>query len=656
MDEEHKCENCGGSIEDYKHFEYIHPIEIDDLTEEFLLPFIDKWVAEIERELDSLNFALPEGYSYSTMEKLRKANLKLRDFFAFDILDKLSDIERIDMKNIDKLIWNARSKIMDMIFDDPIRDIMWSDGRSYKEIFKEVVVCDKCKHLYWHVEEDYLEIKKIQDVGLERAIKIMGGCKQYFSFLAHKDAEIKTYWSNRLKIQFGIGIVTSKRFSNIKKLEVIEEEISELKRNTIYSILKAFDNVERSETKQIFGKIINFIELRKRVDNINLVSGDSISFDARKSYSDIELDTESDTHKHMRETSINYFLKEGYDVCPETIGVTGTYTLADFAITKNKELIFVECLTDRSSTKEVIERKMNLKKYGNICFIFVGGSGYSDFWVDDTHQLPDIVHNISDDVPIYLYYYGHWKNDFEKRIEEYHKLLTPEDNEICKKVEIKFDIEVKRKYCYIKMNVPLQIKNKNRNYILPFKMIYNKSDFLKYRVGRKITIGQPMNFKIENNEGINHFKNYIEELSAYFTVIYNKDKIDEFKIKVENLPEQNKNKLTIKSNMPIEDRIVWVLYRLFENKPTSISKLSDVIGIDNSGIQYYLSKGIKGGNLFRVCRGQYIATDKGIEEIECNLNKEHEVLVVHPKHGSYWTRHRYYIGYGNITEGCIEND
>jgi len=138
MDEEHKCENCGGSIEDYKHFEYIHPIEIDDLTEEFLLPFIDKWVAEIERELDSLNFALPEGYSYSTMAKLRKANLKLRDFFAFDILDKLSDIERFDMKNIDKLIWNARSTIMDMIFDDPIRDIMWSDGRSYKEIFKEV--------------------------------------------------------------------------------------------------------------------------------------------------------------------------------------------------------------------------------------------------------------------------------------------------------------------------------------------------------------------------------------------------------------------------------------------------------------------------------------------------------------------------------------
>ena len=654
MNKERRCENCGGSIDDHNYFEYFSPIETDNITKEFLLPFIDKWVSEIERELDSLNFDLPEGYSYRTMEKLKKAGLKLRDFFEFDIVDKLYDIERIDMKNIDKVIWNARKKILGMILDDPIRDTMWTENRRYKEIFKEAAVCDKCKHLYWHIEKDYSKIKKIQDIALEKAINLIGGCKQFFPFLAHKEAEIKAYWNNRLKIQFSSDIVVSKRFLNIKELEDIEKEISQLKKDTINSVLKRFDNIEVSKTKQKFGKIISFMELKKRFRDVNLVSGDTIPFDELNSYSDKELDTESDTHKNMRETSINYFLREGYDVCPEAIGVSGIYTLVDFVITKNNELIFVECLTDRSSTKEVIDRKMKLKKYGNICFIFVGGSGYSDFWVDDTHQLPDIVQNISDEVLIFLYYYGHWKNYFEKRIEEYHKLLTPEDNEICKKVEFKFDIDVKRKYCYITMNMPFQIENKNRKYKLSFNMIYNKNGFLKYLVGR--TINWPMSFKIEDKEGINHFENYIEELSKYFTVIYNKDKIDEFKIKVETLPEQNKNKFTIESDMPIEDRIVWALYRLFENKPTSISKISEVLGLDSKSIQYYLRKGIGDKHLERCERGKYISTNKGITRIRDELNRDHDVLVVPPKHDSYWTKHRSYIKYGDKKEGNIEND
>ena len=108
--------------------------------------------------------------------------------------------------------------------------------------------------------------------------------------------------------------------------------------------------------------------------------------------------------------------------------------------------------------------------------------------------------------------------------------------------------------------------------------------------------------------------------------------------------------------MPIEDRIVWALYRLFENKPTSISKMSEVLGLDSKSIQYYLRKGTGNKDLERCERGKYISTNEGITRIRDELNRDPDMFVVHPKDGSYWTKDRFYIKYGDKKEGNIEND
>ncbi|MFP4018867.1 MAG: hypothetical protein ACLFUH_06420 [Bacteroidales bacterium] len=293
---------------------------------------------------------------------------------------------------------------------------------------------------------------------------------------------------------------------------------------------------------QRYGRLISLKDLRAQFKEFNLISSGEISFNEYKSYSEAEFDTESNTHKNMRETAIKYFLKEGYDVYPYSVGVLGLYTLCDFVIVRNRNLIFVECLTDNNATKEVLERKMSLQKYGDVCFIFVGGNGYEDLW----HQLPEILPQIPDDILIYLYYYGHFRNNVEKRIEEYDKPLTLENQEMCKKIGIRFEIEIKVKYCYITMKFPYGVYNKNRWYKFHFGEILNYINKLTYNSNFFIYESDSHNkrilmekknivkkFKIKDKQGIKRFEEYVEELSKHFKVIFDKDKIYSFKEKIE---------------------------------------------------------------------------------------------------------------------------
>ena len=103
------------------------------------------------------------------------------------------------------------------------------------------------------------------------------------------------------------------------------------------------------------GDTIGYDELQNRFPDIEFVNGNELPYNEHHSYSEIEKQTESETHKKMRENSKNYFICAGFDICDQAIGVMNNYTLADFVAVKQDTIIFVECLTEDCTKQEIID-------------------------------------------------------------------------------------------------------------------------------------------------------------------------------------------------------------------------------------------------------------------------------------------------------------
>ncbi len=280
------------------------------------------------------------------------------------------------------------------------------------------------------------------------------------------------------------------------------------------------------------GDTIGYDELQNRFPDIEFVNGNELPYNEHHSYSEIEKQTESETHKKMRENSKNYFICAGFDICDQAIGVMNNYTLADFVAVKQDTIIFVECLTEDCTKQEIIDRKMNLLKYGQLCFVFIGGSGYSDYEVTDNYILPEIIDNIPDEIYIILYYYGHYRNYFQPQLNEYTKILTKDNVEVSENNKIIFEIQPKRKYCHISMNIPINIKHENRKYRLHLLPHIDHNLFFKYKRSKSkvgMTVKWPMKFRIEDIEGINAFVEFILNLEEYFSIDCDMGQFEVFK-------------------------------------------------------------------------------------------------------------------------------
>jgi hypothetical protein len=88
-----------------------------------------------------------------------------------------------------------------------------------------------------------------------------------------------------------------------------------------------------------------------------------------RSYQQMEEESESKSHQSVRDQGIDFFCSVGFHVFPEGIGVHGTLTFADFLAIRGNRAVFVEVLTDTNVKAETWQRKAQLQKHGELCFI-----------------------------------------------------------------------------------------------------------------------------------------------------------------------------------------------------------------------------------------------------------------------------------------------
>lgn len=277
---------------------------------------------------------------------------------------------------------------------------------------------------------------------------------------------------------------------------------------------------------------VNFEAVQKRFPGRHFVNGEEIPFDHKRTYGEQEAIIESKTHYLMRETAAHYFQEQGLDVCTNAIGIAGVYTFADLFVMDDENFAFVECLTTCNSTKEVVQKKLQLRAYGQVWLVFVGNT--------PDHEYPLIIDEISDDIPIYLYTYGNYKNRFKKNVSEFCYNLKPEDDKlgIFKAATVKFDIERKIKYMYVTVSIPLYARSNRRLYSLLYKYAIFPSPLRKYKIKKKM--GKPMNisdlgvhsFKFSDLQGVEALEAFIVEVGQSFTVDVDFKKIEKFKDKI----------------------------------------------------------------------------------------------------------------------------
>jgi hypothetical protein len=157
----------------------------------------------------------------------------------------------------------------------------------------------------------------------------------------------------------------------------------------------------------------------RKTTGIPLISAEVEKPGAGKSYKALEKECESKTHREMREYGADYFQRLGYRIFPEAVGIEGVFTFADFLAVRPGRVVFVECLTDKNLKKEVLARKQGLQRFGELCFVVVGGHGCK--WAPDEHRIPRVANQLSHSTDVLQFFYGNWQNKWEKRIEK----LTP---------------------------------------------------------------------------------------------------------------------------------------------------------------------------------------------------------------------------------------
>lgn len=281
---------------------------------------------------------------------------------------------------------------------------------------------------------------------------------------------------------------------------------------------------------------VSFEEVQECFPGLKLVNGGKVSFrGSGLSYGDMEFAYESDTHWNMRLLIAKYFLDRGEDVCEDTIGIEGCYTFADLAVMDDEHIAFVECLSTKNATREVVEKKLQLQKYGQVWLVFVGNT--------PQHKYPPIIDEISHSVPIFLYTYGNYFNKYHKQITEFSYRLNPAEDTygLCGKAIVDIEVDPKRKYMHAQIFMPQSVRSDRRLYVLEHNKAGYRDIISPYRSkpkrGKVLTMEdlrkrRPTNsMTISSSEGIKALEDFIAVVSDIFTVNVDLEKIQNFKQK-----------------------------------------------------------------------------------------------------------------------------
>ena len=75
-------------------------------------------------------------------------------------------------------------------------------------------------------------------------------------------------------------------------------------------------------------------------------------------------------HGRLRRASVRHFLQQGWDVVPHGVGVWGANgAFADLAITRERRIVLVECLTPSWVTRENAAKKKRLERFFPVWFV-----------------------------------------------------------------------------------------------------------------------------------------------------------------------------------------------------------------------------------------------------------------------------------------------
>ncbi|GBE56945.1 hypothetical protein BMS3Bbin16_01159 [archaeon BMS3Bbin16] len=430
---------------------------------------------------------------------------------------------------------------------------------------------------------------------------------------------------------------------------------------------------------------ISIKELQEKTGIKFVSSGDVIKTPTKKSYKTLEIESESETHTYMKKLGIEYFDRLDYKIYPEGIGVKGVFTFADFLAYKEGRIVFVECLMDNNINVETIMRKSQLSEFGEMCFVIVGGSGYSDPWVNDCHEISSNMIEISTRTDILLYFYGHFKNDFEKKVSS----LTPFpkvsfDIKRDESLRVKILFKIKRKTCDISLFFIIKPYRKDDELkylqailsrfswmLLKRKDLRSRYKSRLYPSRTKIKIndiksttvasGEISNSQITINFRGSSGLEILRELLLFLknmglTAEYDENdfKVCEEKLSASEDPSVQKDADPIESNLYPTDQIVWILNHFFNNKPTRVSDFVKYLPENILfNINYWLRRGVELRHLERTDDGErrvknriYVATKQAIDKVEKSLNETHYTEI--PGKSSYtmfqaYVKHKHYF-------------
>lgn len=148
--------------------------------------------------------------------------------------------------------------------------------------------------------------------------------------------------------------------------------------------IPAIDEELKRETvpESIRTPFVSFEEAQRMV-NFRLISGNYVAREKGWGFSlyHRERDVESETHKKLKELSLNYFHKQGYRTNQMGVGVEAEYAIADYFMVKDGKFYFVECLTNEAlrSDPTIIERKLKLASYSNVWFVLEESANLAAF-------------------------------------------------------------------------------------------------------------------------------------------------------------------------------------------------------------------------------------------------------------------------------------
>ncbi len=356
---------------------------------------------------------------------------------------------------------------------------------------------------------------------------------------------------------------------------------------------------------------------------------------------------------------------------------------------RNGRVVFVECLTDAKAKPADIERKKQLSKFGELCFVVVGGHGCH--WKDDEREIPGPFNVLARQTDVLTYFYGHWQNAHEKYVSHLTKFpKTSFDIGKSNKIEIAIALEPGRKTAnaWFEFTTKPYNADDEREFVLDIacRLAWQVGEWREFSTPARINMRAPSGkvfrdgnntlvaqiccrdckglLKIRGPKGVKVLARFLSGLrSEALTVKIDQKALATVRRTLAGVTEkstlQSETPDPIESNLYETDQIVWILTHFFENRPTSVAEFLRYLTHNiSSKLSYWLRRASSDQQLqevgpkSRLLKDRvFIATDSAIERTRRALSTV-ERGECGPKGVPYEISH--YVKHGNYSEGTIK--